>query len=387
MTPAPRLVVVGDPAGRRVAFFQDALRTAGLPGARVVSWPEVLRGSARFSSGETVRIDSPGEDAEADRLLRDVDDPARVEGTGLWYERFTEAVAGLARSVTEAGAALVDDPAELAALFDKRLGHGLLYAAGVPVPQSPTSGPAAPVVRGWEHLGSLMAEAGMRRVFVKPAHGSSASGVLALETNAAGRVQTTTSVERGPDGRLYNSLRVRRYTSEREVAALVDALAPDGLHVERWLPKATQGGRAADLRVVVIDGRATHAVLRTSRSPMTNLHLGGARGDLDAARAAIAASGGRWKDVLDVCERAAAVFPGTRCVGVDLLPTAGWRRFAVGEVNAFGDLLPGLLGLPGSGAEGLDTYGAQVAAQFTRTGRTDTRPTHAIPRTTGTSTT
>ncbi|WP_449064380.1 hypothetical protein [Planomonospora algeriensis] len=39
-----------------------------------------------------------------------------------------------------------------------------------------------------------------------------------------------------------------------------------------------------------------------------------------------------------------------------------WRSVAVAEVNAFGDLLPGLTGLPGSGAEGLDTYGAQVRA-------------------------
>ncbi|MFH9726583.1 STM4014 family protein [Streptomyces sp. NPDC017254] len=380
MTTGPRLVVVGDPAGRRVAFFQDALRTAGLPEARAVSWPEVLRGRARFTEGETVRLDSPGEDPEADRLLRALDDPTRVEGTGLWYERFTAAVTALARSVAEAGAVLVDDPAELAVLFDKRLGHGVLRAAGVPVPESPTSGPAAPAVRGWDGLRSLTARAGLRRVFVKLAHGSSASGVLALESTGTGRVQATTSVERGPDGRLFNSLRVRRYTSEREVAAIVDALAPDGLHVERWLPKAAQDGRAADLRVVVIDGRATHAVLRTSRSPMTNLHLGGARGDLDAARAAIGAAGGRWTDALDVCERAAAAFPGTRCVGVDLLPATGWRRFAVGEVNAFGDLLPGLTGLPGSGAEGLDTYAAQVAAQFP--------PRHTdISRTTGTSTT
>ncbi|MFD7964927.1 STM4014 family protein [Streptomyces zaomyceticus] len=381
MTAGPRLVVVGDPAGRRVAFFQDALRTAGLPGARVVSWPEVLRGRARFAAGETVRLDSPGEDMEADRLLRGIDDPTRVEGTGLWYERFLAAVSGLARSVTGAGAVLVDDPAELAALFDKRLSHGLLRAAGVPVPESPTSGPSAPALRGWEELRSSTARAGLRRVFVKLAHGSSASGVLALESNGAGRVQATTSVERGPDGRLFNSLRVRRYTSEREVAAIVDTLAPDGLHVERWLPKAVQDGRAADLRVVVIDGRATHAVLRTSRSPMTNLHLGGARGDLEAARAAITAAGGRWTDALEVCERAASAFPGTRCVGVDLLPATGWRRFAVGEVNAFGDLLPGLTGLPGSSAEGLDTYAAQVAAQFqdSRTPGTTTPAAHITP--------
>ena len=67
-----------------------------------------------------------------------------------------------------------------------------------------------------------------------------------------------------------------------------------------------------------------------------------------------------------MCERAAACFPQTLCVAVDLLPATGWRRFAVGEVNAFGDLLPRLTGLPGSGAEGLDTYAAQVAAVLNR---------------------
>ncbi|MGW0122775.1 STM4014 family protein [Streptomyces sp. NPDC003327] len=390
----PPLVVVGDPAGRRVTFFRDAVRSAGLPGVRVVSWPDVLHGRARFAAGEWVRLDSPGEEPEVDRLLRDLDDPARVEGTALWYARFTAAVAELAREVAAAGARLVDDPDELSVLFDKRLGHGRLAAAGVPVPASPTSGPDAPPVRGWDDLASLMGRDRWRRVFVKLAHGSSASGVLAVEAAGQDRVQATTSVERGPGGRLFNSLRVRRYTGAREVGALVDALAPDGLHVERWLPKATQHGRSADLRVVVVDGRATHAVVRTSRSPMTNLHLGGARGDLAGARAAVVAAGARWEDALDVCERAAAAFPGTHCVGVDLLPTSGWRRFAVGEVNAFGDLLPGLTGLPGSGAEGLDTYGAQVAALLgtgprtpvrtpTRTRSTRTRST----RTTGTSTT
>lgn len=150
---------------------------------------------------------------------------------------------------------------------------------------------------------------------------------------------------------------MRRYTDEREIAAVVDLLAPDGLHVEQWIPKASQHGRAADLRVVVVGGRATHAVVRTSRSPMTNLHLGGARGDLQAVRDA---AGARWPILLEVCERAAACFPQSPMVGVDLLPATGWQRYYVGEVNAFGDLLPGLPGLAGGPAEGLDTYAAQV---------------------------
>ncbi|WP_327373107.1 STM4014 family protein [Streptomyces sp. NBC_01216] len=374
MTSAPRLAVVGNPGNRRVAFFRDAVRAAGLPEARVVPWADVLRGRAGFRAGETVRLDSPGEDPDVERMLRGADDPTRVEGTARWYRAFTVAAADLARSAATAAAVLLDDPAELAVLFDKRLAHARLREAGVPVPDSPTSGPHAPPVESWADVRSLSSAAGLRRIFVKLAHGSSASGVLAVQTNGAGRVHATTSVERGPDGRLFNSLRVRHYTTEREVAAVVDALAPDGLHIERWLPKATQEGRAADLRVVVVDGRATHAVVRTSRFPMTNLHLGGTRGSLGAAREAVERAGARWSDALGVCERAAASFPGTHCVGVDLLPSVGWRRFAVGEVNAFGDLLPGLTGLPGSGAEGLDTYAAQVAALL------------RTPRTTGTST-
>ncbi|MGW0666887.1 STM4014 family protein [Streptomyces sp. NPDC002746] len=364
----PRFAVVGNPGNRRVGLFQEAVRAAGLPPARVVSWLDVLNGAAVFLPGETVRIDSPGEDAEVERLLRGVEDPTRVEGSSRWYARFTSAVREVARAAARAGAVLLDGPGDIAVLFDKRLCHGVLAAAGVPVPASPTSGPGAPPVRGWADVRGLMAERGMPRVFVKLAHGSSASGVLAVETAGPGRVRATTSVERDGSGRLHNSLRVRRLTTEGEVAAVVDALAPDGLHVERWLPKASQRGRAADLRVVVVDGRATHAVVRTSRSPMTNLHLGGARGDLHEARAAVAAAGGNWRAALAVCERAGDAFPDTLCVGVDLLPSTGWRRFAVGEVNAFGDLLPRLTGLPGSGAEGLDTYAAQVAAVLNRAG-------------------
>lgn len=363
---APRFAVVGNPENRRVAFFQEAVRAAGPAPARVVSWLQVLGGEAVFEPGETVRIDSPGENAEVERLLRGVDDPTRVEGSARWYAGFLGAVGEVSRAASAAGAEVLTSPGDIAALFDKRLCHALLEDAGVPVPASPTSGRRAARVRDWSDVRALMREHRMPRAFVKLAHGSSASGVLAVETAGPGRVRASTSVERDAEGRLFNSLRVRRYTTEREVGAIVDALAPDGLHIERWLPKASQRGRAADLRIVVVGGRATHAVVRTSLSPMTNLHLGGARGDLDEVRAAVSAVGGCWREALAMCERAAACFPGTLCVGVDLLPAAGWRRFAVGEVNAFGDLLPGLTGLPGSGAEGLDTYAAQVAAVLDR---------------------
>ena len=376
----PRFAVVGNPENRRVSLFADAVRAAGLPGPRVVAWTDVLRGrGADFAPDEIVRIDSPGENPEVDRMLRDAPEPTRVEGSARWYAGFTAALRTLR------GGIRLDDPGDLAVLFDKRACHGVLDAAGVPVPTSPTSGSGGAPVRGWDDVRTLMREHRMPRLFVKPAHGSSASGVLAVETGGGGRIRATTSVELAADGGLHNSLRVRRYDSERDIAVIVDTLAPDGLHLERWVPKASQQGRAADLRVVVVAGRATHAVVRTSRTPLTNLHLGGSRGDLAAVREAVAAAGARWPDVLEVCERAASCFPRTLCVGVDLLPAVGWRRAFVGEVNAFGDLLPRLTGLPGSGAEGQDTYAAQVASALrTAALRTAARPGPLHPYRTGT---
>ncbi|MCX4919517.1 STM4014 family protein [Streptomyces sp. NBC_00687] len=370
--------VVANGENRRVDLFAAAAENAGCGTPHVVEWLDVLRdGGHDFADDEWVRLDSPGENAEVDRLLRGTDDPTRVEGSARWYAGFLDGVRSLR------GGRRLDDPADLAVLFDKRLCHARLDAAGVPVPPSPTSAVRRPV-ESWSDVRVFMAEAGLRRAFVKLAHGSSASGVLAVETSTTGRIRATTSVERTADGGLHNSLRIRRYTDEAEIAAIVDTLAPDGLHIERWLPKASLGDRSADLRVVVVAGRATHAVVRTSRSPLTNLHLGGARGDLAAVRAL---AGDRWAQALDISERAAACFPGTLCVGVDLLPAIGWRRFTVGEVNAFGDLLPRLTGLPGSGAEGLDTYAAQVAAvQSVPPDRFPARPAPSARRTTEDST-
>ncbi len=128
----------------------------------------------------------------------------------------------------------------------------------------------------------------MRRVFVKLAHGSSASGIVALETDGR-RVQATTTVEAVESAsglRLYNTRAVRRLTDEREISVVIDALCRERAHAEQWVPKASLAGGVFDLRVVVIGGRAMHAVARVGRGPMTNLHLGNRRADPGLVRPA-----------------------------------------------------------------------------------------------------
>ncbi|MFI9638615.1 STM4014 family protein [Micromonospora sp. NPDC051925] len=340
-----RLTVVGNPDNRRVMLFRRAVRDAGLPDPAVLPWAQVLTGAAPPAGDALVRVDSPGEDPEVDRLLRGAAIPARHgELVGL-ADTYTGLVAGMGR-VAAGGATLLNHPDDVAALCDKRRCHALLSAAGVPVPA------ALPPVGDYPQLRAAMAAAGWHRVFVKPAHGSSAAGVIALAVGPR-RVQAVTTIETTPDG-LFNSLRLRRYDDEATVAALVDRLAPEGLHVERWLPKAGLADRVVDLRVVVVAGRPSHAVVRAARGPLTNLHLGNARGDLGALRTA--AGPAAWSAAMETCERAAACFPRSLHVGVDLMFLVGWRRHAVAEVNAFGDLLPGVL------ADGRDTYAEQVHA-------------------------
>ncbi|WP_100514196.1 STM4014 family protein [Mycobacteroides abscessus] len=361
MTPPAALTVIGDPDGRRTALLRRAAVRAGIPLPRTVSWLDVLtRAASHFGDHEIVRIDSPGGNRHIDALLRGPGDPTRIADGPRWYSTLCRAVN------TVHGRYQLTAPEDVAVLFDKRRCHAHLAAQAIPVPHSPTSG-ALTGPSSWPEVRALAAAAGLRRFFIKPAHGSSAAGVVAVETANPGRVQAHSSAELTPCG-LYNSLRVRRLTGEREVGALIDALAPEQLHIEAWLPKPVIAGRAADLRIVVIAGRATHAVLRTGASPMTNLHLGGRRADWTVAQAAFEASGFGWSAALQIAEAAATRFPRTMCVGVDLLPAANWRAAHVGEVNAFGDLLPGLTGLPAR-ADGQDTYDAQVAAMAGWVGR------------------
>jgi glutathione synthase/RimK-type ligase-like ATP-grasp enzyme len=355
---ASRLAVVGNPDNRRVELFKAAAASLGFATEpRVVPWLEVLEGRAAFEAGEIVRIDSPGEDAEVTRLLRGETEPVdmyRVEGTRAWYEGFVAALEKLHAEIQSAGAVALASAQETAIAFDKTRTNALLAEHGIPVPE------AIPGVVDYATLRTALREHDCQEAHVKIRHGSSASGVVAVSLHSEDLWATTsTELHRIPTGyELYNSLKMRHYRHQRELTALFDRLAADGLHVERTVRMMFVSGKHIDLRLVTVGGKVTHAVGRASDRPITNLHLGGQRVPVAQVRDKLGEAA--WQRVIDVAERTAACFPDSHCLGIDVLPDQRNDVAYVGEVNAYGDLLPNLLGLPGTLGEGVDTYTAQL---------------------------
>lgn len=372
-----RFVAIGNPDNRRMAFFRDAVVRAGLSPPTILSYVDLLAGRAQLcdhlAPGAILRIESPGEDWEVERaLLRVGAEEAGEEGSpfldraqidrlrfdrGLilhprqWYLGFRNVLRKWGGDIADCGGVLaMNSPAEIGVMFDKTACHARLADDGVPVPDSLNP------VRCYDELVMRMVELDMTRVFVKPAHGSSASGVVALQRTAHGQMAVTSAeIVRNGDLRLYNSLKIRRYTKLRDVADLIDAICAERAHVEKWLPKASLDGRNTfDLRIVMIGGEARHLIVRQGRGPMTNLHLGNQRGNRDHLMERLGSAG--WEAVQETCRNAMQLFPHSLYAGLDVLLMPGFRRHALLEMNAFGDLLPGVL------SRGENTCEAEIEA-------------------------
>lgn len=355
-------VLIANPENRRAAFFREACVRMGLSEPLVLPWDEVLRDDFplddRLAGAGGLRIDSPGENFDVERQLIRLgspaaqaenawpwisaddselleDDPGRIRLQRQWYHGWSAALAKVESAARRCGVKTMNPPRAIALAFDKSATQSLLAEAGVPVAQN------LGICRDFEELHERMREQRMHRVFLKPCHSSSASGVIALANNGGERWQATTSAIWSAPGNLHNSLRLQTLRDLPGIRRLVDAVCQERALAERWIPKASIGGRAYDLRVLVIGGQAAHVVVRTSRSPLTNLHLGNARGDPDAVRAQLGNAG--WDAALRTTENAAACFPEYLYLAVDLMVDCSLRRFVVAEVNAFGDLLPNVL--------------------------------------------
>ncbi|GAA5130934.1 STM4014 family protein [Luteolibacter yonseiensis] len=370
-----RIALICNPGNRRAAFFRDACVRVGHPEPLILPWINVLRDDfplhEHLQGACALRIESAGEDFEVERRLICLgsgtsqvenlwpwisaadagnleEDPGRVRLQRQWYHGWFSALGIIQSAADVSGVPIMNEPLDIAVAFDKAATQELLHDAGVPIAKN------LGICRDFQDLHNRMSEAGLSRVFLKPCHSSSASGVIALETDGRNRWQATTSAVFSGNQHVHNSLRLEKLKDLSQIRERVDAICQERAMAERWIPKASIGGRTYDLRILVIAGQAAHVVVRTSRSPITNLHLGNQRGDADAVRTQLGEA--KWLAAMRTAEAAAVCFSRCHYLAVDLMVDSSFRRFVVAEVNAFGDLLPKVLW------NGMDTYEAELRA-------------------------
>lgn len=362
MTPF-RLVLIANPGTKRCEAYRRSAADFGdthaapvelevVPWAAVVPADGGLDGLPAFARPALVRLESPGKDAAVSRLLLaagardDVAEPPRdwsavelpkgiLYRPGLWYRGFRRVLEGLKRSF-DARPHLTPTacPLAVATMFDKTRTLAVLRAAGVPVPDwQPLSaredGPT------WIPLFRFLRNAGWPRAYVKLNTGSSATGIVVCEHRDGAPRGLTTLVPNGTD---FFNTRSLSAAPSADLEPCLKFLATEGALVQRGVPHAQFDGQNADLRVVCVRGTPVASIFRLSPHPITNLHLGGRRGDFARCRAAVPTR--YWLDALDACSVAAGCFDST-IAGVDVVFEPGFRRHHVLEVNAFGDFFPG----------------------------------------------
>lgn len=371
-----KLLIIGSPDCRRVAFFQEALAEKGLAQAEFISYLDLLEGRASLEehlcADLTIRLESPGqsfavkrelialgadqsgpgETITADKARQLEDELGRIYYPAQWYRGFSALLKKLQYQVEKSGLKVdwMNHPEDLLCFFDKRATWQKLHSAGIGCP--PSLGP----INSYDELKKGMEEIGWSQAFVKLAYSSSASGAAAYRYDSRNNREvlytTMEPVESGGVLLFYNSLKLKKFTKSSEIAPIINRLCHEGAQVERWLPKASFSEKGYDLRILVAGGRAAQRIVRLSKGPMTNLHLGNERLYLPQ----LGLSSDLEERLLSECERAMALFPRSLYAGVDIMHCRGQEEPYIIEINGFGDLLLNVT------HKGESCYGTEIEA-------------------------
>lgn len=358
---APRYVLIANPGTKRCETYRAELAAywgerGVTPDVTVVPWAEVIPRDGNlddlpaFDRPALVRLESPGKCDDVTRLLLEAgarDDPREppfdwrrlplpkglLLRPGLLHRGFDRALHGLKRAFDERpDLTLAACPLAVAKMFNKTETAWHLERAGVPVPEMLPHWPL-----DIDEVFNQTSERNWDTAYVKLNTGSSATGIVVLHPHTPHRAAHGVTTLARIGNEFYNSRLVRRVVDD-ELDAAIRFVCAEGAVVQRGIPMAQIDGQNFDVRVVCVDGKPVAHIFRLSPNPMTNLHLGGRRGDFARCRAEIPTR--RWLDALDHCAEAAACFD-SAVAGVDLLFERGYGNHFVLEVNAFGDFFPG----------------------------------------------
>lgn len=307
----------------------------------LVPWHEVILADGNldafplFDNPALVRIESPGRDFEVTKLL--LQDNSLIYRKGLilepnkLYQSFCRILLGLQQSF-DARPHLIPlcRPMDVIEMFDKNATLDRLRSVDIPCPDSLIAPSTA---------GQLLTELQSKpwpTSYVKLSTGSSASGIAVVRANQQ-PITALTSVATVNE-EFFNTRQVHR-TEGDTLLSILQFILEQGSTVQQGIPMAQIDGQHFDMRVIVIHGQIEFTLFRLSPHPMTNLHLGGRRGEWETCRQAIPTRA--WLDAMDHCLEVAELYPNASILGIDLVFERGFLHHYILEVNAFGDFFPG----------------------------------------------
>ena len=359
-----RYIVIADPESLRWKAFERELQlfqneTGAHVEAEVVSWIDLIHADGDLSSLKNppcvdrtalVRVESPARSFEVIRALLiagshedncfepsqwiDVEyEKGKLVEPGLVYVGLKRVLSRFALSVANFEPfQLLANPLHVLWMFDKNETSRRLLDAGISTPEILNVGRQYS-----DSVSALSVEMQKRQwptAYVKLASGSSASGIIKVDINQDSLIGLSTMIRTGDT--FFNTRNLQSQKQDKLKASL-DFLFQQSATVQRGIKKAQIGGSVFDVRVIVINGRVEFTVFRQSNYPITNLHLGGFRGDWKLCRSAIPDR--VWIDAMDDCVAAANLYE-TDIVGIDLMFDHGFMNHYIIELNPMGDFFP-----------------------------------------------
>ena len=218
-----------------------------------------------------VRLESAGEDFKTYKSILNFnnknsqfefleEDFGQISNFKSWYISWVQVLQKIKRLENTFHFNFINDPLAIGIAFNKKETQHILLKNNVVCPE---------VLEAtcYEELTAEMISKNINQVFIKPAAGSSASGILAFRYLNADRQVVYTTLKK-QNSKFYNSLKIQKLTKQKEIKETFDAVSKNTLQIERWIPKWQFNKLNIDFRVVVIDKKVEFIVPRASKYPI-----------------------------------------------------------------------------------------------------------------------
>lgn len=364
-----QFLTIGAANSRRVQFWEKALAQKEIV-PNLLNYQQVINGAfSKITVPTTLRITSTGENFDLWKSLLTLGgcpysaelsfEKGRIYPNPYWYQGWCKILQNITYFINiNPYLKPINTPASIQLAFHKLKCQQLLNKQGIRTPKI-----ILPTVLSYDKLIEKLQKEKIHQVFIKPYHGSSASGVMAFrQTNGKQILYTTIQLK---DGKLYNHLHLQKYNSLADIKAIIAAMIPSGLMVEEWIRKKTFQEKSVDFRILVINGKADFVVPRMSKHFITNLHLGNEKGNIEAVEKI-------WgtpviENAKKLAIEAVKTIGGLFYAGVDIAISNKGIPYVL-EVNAFGDMLLNIY------KAGLTTYEYELQEWLNLSGTSNLTP-------------